>query len=74
MARLMLYKKVHRQYLREFWIGRKIKDKYDNSIGEVTGKPYTYYGDIWLEGWCLIPMTGRYSGTLRNKKRLTLLN
>ena len=76
MARLMLYKKVHRQYLRQFRIGRKIKDKYDNRIDEVAGKPYIDYDwhSIWLGGWCLIPMTGRYSGILRNKKRITFLD
>lgn len=26
----MLYKKVHRQFLREFWEGREVKDKYNN--------------------------------------------
>lgn len=50
MARLMLYKKVHRQYLREFRIGRRFKDKYDNCIDEITGKPYTYYIMV-IFGW-----------------------
>ena len=34
----MLYKKVHRQYLREFREGRKFKD--NSNIYEVTRKPY----------------------------------
>lgn len=33
----MLYKKIHRQYLREFRDGRKFKDKYD-AVYEVLGK------------------------------------
>ena len=33
----MLYKKIHRQYVKEFWVGRKFK--YKCNIYEVTGGP-----------------------------------
>ena len=40
----MLYKKIHRQFLREFRIGRKFEHKSSTGgvfgVYEVTGKPY----------------------------------
>ena len=42
----MLYKKVHRQHLREFRKGRKFK--YDYHVHEVTKEPYIYGGSIWI--------------------------
>ena len=40
----MLYKKIHRQYLREFWVGREFKYKFSSSysvVCKVTKKLYT---------------------------------
>lgn len=47
----MLYKKVHRQFLREFKKGRKFK--VGDDVFKVTGKPYTYIdrnlcGAVWV--------------------------
>lgn len=36
----MLYKKIHRQYLREWKVGRKFKFDDENKVREVTEKPY----------------------------------
>ena len=36
----MLYKKIHRQHLREWRIGRKFRYKSSFGVYEVTGKPY----------------------------------
>ena len=48
----MLYKKIHRQHVRQFQKGKKFKDKF-NKIHEVTSKPYPYIdrntcGAIWV--------------------------
>lgn len=42
----MLYKKIHRQHVRQFQKGRKY-----NQIYEVLGKPYTYRNTVrvWVE-------------------------
>lgn len=37
----MLCKKVHRQYVREFWVGRKFK--FRGEVYKVTRKPFIYY-------------------------------
>ena len=39
----MLYKKVHRQYLRECKIGRKFR--FRGEVYKVTGKPFIYYSE-----------------------------
>lgn len=41
----MLYKKIHRQYLREFWIGREFK--YDPGI--IITKLYIEGGHIFVD-------------------------
>ena len=62
----MLYKKIHRQYVREFWEGRKFKyyDGRRRVRDEITSKPYIDYqegyirvksDDDWFE-WPLIPI------------------
>ena len=46
----MLYKKYHRQYLREWRIGRKFKYNHCSSgIFEVTGKPYICGRNIQID-------------------------
>ena len=38
----MLYKKIHRQYLKEWRVGRKFKCKSRFGVFEITGKPYIF--------------------------------
>ena len=55
----MLYKKVHRQYLREWRVGREFKFK-DSNVHKVIEKPYIRLFDICSDGWLLIVLiTGR---------------
>lgn len=60
----MLYKKIHRQYVKEFRKGRKFKTKY--TVSEVIGKPYIeeegYY--IGVDLFNLIFMRGPSKGIL----------
>ena len=62
----MLYKKIHRQYLRKWRIGRKFK--YNRHVYEVTKKPYIDIerGSIRIDNWhlILIPITGPSKGAL----------
>ena len=55
----MLYKKVHRQHLREFKVGRKFK--YDDGGGskvfEITSKPHIEGDYIWVDSWIFIDIT-----------------
>ena len=45
----MLYKKIHRQYVKEFRVGRKYKLYGDDDVVcEIAGKPY-----IDIEGSCI---------------------
>lgn len=44
----MLYKKIHRQHLREFRVGRKFIKYDDSHVHEVTKEPYVYGGSIWI--------------------------
>lgn len=60
----MLYKKIHRQYLRKFWIGRKFK--WCNGVREITGKPYTKGCCIWVDGLYLIYIDGAPKGIIRD--------
>lgn len=61
----MLYKKVHRQYLREFRLGRKFR--FDGEVYKVTTKPVTtdstifiFCDNVWL--FSLFSTAGRNSG------------
>lgn len=45
MARLMLYKKIHRQHLRKWRIGRKFR--WYNEVYEITQKPQIDRDSIW---------------------------
>ena len=82
----MLYKKIHRQYLREFKKGRRFK-YYDGSYNvrdEVTSKPYIDYseGAICVKSdydgleWCLIPIDDYYypRGVRLQKNEIKWLN
>lgn len=60
----MLYKKIHRQYIREFRTGRKYKCMYSGKAYKVAEKPYIKLGCIWLEGWRLTQFS---SGRLCNR-------
>lgn len=57
----MLYKKTHRRYLREFRKGRKFKVN-GNIYRVAEEKPYIELGNIFIDGWCLIPIVGDCSG------------
>ena len=67
----MLYKKVHRQFVREFWVGRRFKRRYNAAIYEVTGKPSIDYSKgsicvkcdgLGLDTWNLIVINDNYYG------------
>ena len=74
----MLYKKVHRQYVRQYRIGRKFKWKFGwlEEVYEVTQKPYIdiskYAIIVYLKGgfsgvnmrWYLIHFKGKYLGVI----------
>ena len=66
----MLYKKVHRQYLRQFRIGRKFW--YCGFVHEVAKEPYISKKEecIYFNGdklrWYLIPLGGSSKGRLLN--------
>ena len=68
----MLYKKIHRQYLRQLWKGRKFK--YDGEVYEVTRKPYIEGSNIRTCCWRLISISGPYLGRLRYKNCITFLD
>ena len=53
----MLYKKVHRQYLREFRVGRRFRFYDDSSeVHEVTRKPEIGLFSIRVSDWDVISM------------------
>ena len=59
MVRLMLYKKIHRQFVKEFKKGREFK--VGDHVFKVTGKPYIKDGCIFSvvsgdNDWPLIPL------------------
>ena len=66
----MLYKKIHRQYVKEFRKGRKFK--IDGEVYEVTREPYIE-GEYITIGccWRLIPF---WSGGLWYKYEITWLD
>lgn len=76
----MLYKKIHRQYVREFREGREIKNKYDN-IYKI-GKPRIDYPSLRFNqylaiivriddiDYSLIYIKGPEKGIIRCKSRL----
>lgn len=76
----MLYKKIHRQYLRQFRIGRKF-NLYNDKCEEVIRRPYIDYPKIYI--WCsscrrcLIMMVDNdvsHLGEIIDKDKITWLN
>ena len=70
----MLYKKIHRQYLREFKKGRKFKfNDGSEEVYEIFDEPLVDEDDelIWVDGMSLISL---YSGRLLHKDYITWLN
>ena len=65
----MLYKKVHRQHIREWRLGREFKIR--GEVDEVASGPYTKGGFIWIGNWYLIHLL---SGKLKHKDDITWLN
>ena len=67
----MLYKKYHRQYVREFKKGRKFK--YDGRVYQIhTGIHIVMrVGSICVDSWCLIYI---YDGRFIGRDRITLLD
>ena len=50
----MLYKKIHRQYLRQFRKGRMFRGKYrgdvfESGVYKITSRPYIDSGEIWID-------------------------
>lgn len=70
----MLYKKTHRQYLRQWRLGRRFKVGDRNEVCNVTDdKPHTYSRRIWISGWDLITVEGEYTGWMWWKNDITWL-
>ena len=66
----MLYKKIHRQHLRQWRIGRRFK--IDGYVDEVTGKPYIKRSCyIWVGDWKVI---NTVSGQLWHEDEITWLD
>ncbi len=65
----MLYKKIHRQCLKEWRIGRKYK--FLGVVYEIIKKPQIGMTAIKSDGLCLIPMTGSFPGQLWYKDKIT---
>lgn len=80
----MLYKKIHRQFLREFRVGREFKF-FDvlEEVYEVTQKPYIDINGImaYLKGdssgvnmrWYLIHTSGYYKGRILSNGNIAWL-
>ena len=67
MVRLMLYKKIHRQYVRQFKEGREYKKCIDSNyykVCKVIYKPYIDDIFIRVDGWRLVHLP---SGQLCNR-------
>lgn len=52
----MLYKKIHRQCLREWRVGRKFRICDYSKVIEITEKPHLKSDSIWVADWCLISL------------------
>lgn len=84
----MLYKKIHRQFVREFRVGRRFRRRYNAEIiYEVTGKPNINYSEgcicVKCEGsingrWDLVVINdiyfGEHIGERIDKDDITWLN
>ena len=60
----MLYKKFHRQYIRQFRVGRKFKWSPSNKCDVIIREPIIRRATIWVDGMDLIDFC---SGKLRYK-------
>lgn len=68
----MLYKKVHRQFIRQFWKGRKFKfNDGDIEVYEIIDEPVIDRDFVWVDGMNLISL---YSGRLLHKDYITWLS
>ena len=67
----MLYKKTHRQYLREWRLGRRFKYRGSGDVGKVATKPNMTSKYIWVAGYDLISLV---TGKLHYKDRVTWLD
>lgn len=75
----MLYKKIHRQHVRQFRVGRKFRfvDNYNDRVYKITGKPHIPLftkgkrSTIRVDCWDLIFV---WSGKLWHKDDITWLN
>ena len=69
----MLYKKIHRQYVKEFRRGRKYEydDGCDSKVFEITRKPQIVENFIWVGNLYIIPL---FSGQLLYKEEITWLD
>ena len=79
----MLYKKIHRQYIREWRLGRKFRFSHgSNTIYRVSREPYIKGISIWVEdirddsdehtlipiAFCLVDIADKYSSQLCHHK------
>ena len=85
----MLYKKIHRQYVKEFREGRKFKcEEFGDDVREITSKPYIDSRGWWIcvkvmlvdkdryDFWSVISITNcfmSHKGELSNKNDITWL-
>ena len=77
----MLYKKIHRQYARKFWIGRRFR--FYDEVFKVTSKPCISKYGINIEVvcntfpvdrmWELVRLEGLLKGTIRVKDKVKWL-
>lgn len=66
----MLYKKIHRQYVKEFQVGRKYRFE-GGEVYKITTSPYIGSCFIFIVDWELINIV---SGRLWNKDRIEWLD
>lgn len=68
----MLYKKTHRQFIRQFWKGRKFRfNDGDIEVYEIIDEPFIDRDFVWVDGMNLISL---YSGRLLHKDYITWLS
>ncbi len=65
----MLYKKTHRQYVKEFREGRQFWFK--NELFTVITKPGIDRDFIWIDSWVLIDIT---TGQIKHKNNIEWLD
>lgn len=69
----MLYKKTHRQYIREFWVGRKYRYRYNHEVRKIIFKPEVCEYFIRVGNCILIDTRGPRLGQIQ-KKDITWLD